>query len=255
MDIDKIYEELAAQKQIKNGKIVKITDGFFGEDDLVNIGAGLIPAVFFKIDKDGLIDVLNELIPSIEQIDGESDFFKMINTLVKVQNGISNYYGKRNNQARIPKYYEISKGSYDDDAVVCTLSQLKGLGIAECAEKASLANNVLLILNKIGLFDYKVKYIESIVSISDIEEGHAYLEFDRVTTKGDNMHIIYDVTNPEKVKEVKSGELFYYPALYCLNDNEYEDFLMGEPIDNSHFILAADYEPISKRSYSGYHVD
>ena len=53
-------------------------------------------------------------------------------------------------------------------------------------------------LNDIGMFDYKVNYLNAITSLNNgTPEGHAFLEFDRINTKGEVIHIIYDVTNPE----------------------------------------------------------
>lgn len=81
-------------------------------------------------------------------------------------------------------------------------------------------------------------------------EGHAFLEFSRVNTKGETIHIVYDVTNPEIV--LSNGQEYFYPAIYSLTDEEYQSFLNGIPFDNSKFMMSNYLQTKETRKYQGF---
>ena len=102
-----------------------------------------------------------------------------------------------------------------------------------------------------GLFDYKVNYLNALMTLDNGKsEGHAFLEFDRINSRGQAMHIIYDVTNPEIV--LSNGEEYYYPAIYSLSDEEYKSFMNGESFDNNKFMMINYFSPKENRTYSGF---
>lgn len=85
------------------------------------------------------------------------------------------------------------------------------------------------------------------------KNGHAYLEFSRINSAGNRVHIIYDVTNPEVI--LYAGEKYSYPAVYSLSEEIFESFIQGGSFDNSNFIINQIYPVIEKRVYSGFHIE
>ena len=212
MNINETYDNLSARGVNNAGDSVKIRTGMFTESDLINVFSGG-NELYFSIDKDGLIDFMNTIVPKISQLSPKDGFNHMVDIFNLLQSEINRYYGTTEQENRLTFYMNNGIKTDDDDVRICSMSQIKGKGIAKCAEKASLANNVLLMLNSMGLFDYQVNYLNALTTLNnDTPEGHAFLEFSRVNTKGETIHIVYDVTNPEIV--LSKGQEYFYPAIY-----------------------------------------
>ena len=250
MSINEIYDNLSAQGVNNVGDSVKISTGMFTSTDLINVFSGG-SELYLSIDKEGLIEFINTIVPKISQLPQIDSFNHMIDIFNLLQSEINQYYGTTEQENRLTFYISNGIKTNDEDVRICSMSQIKGKGLAKCAEKASLANNVLLMLNSMGLFDYQVNYLNALTTLNNgMPEGHAFLEFDRVNTKGDTIHIIYDVTNPEIV--LSNGQEYFYPAIYSLTDEEYKSFLSGKPFDNSKFMMANYLQTKETRKYQGF---
>ena len=250
MNINEIYDNLSARGVNNTGDSVKVRTGMFTESELINVFSGG-SELYLTIDKDGLIEFMNTIVSKISQLPPKDGFNHMIDIFNLLQSEINQYYGTTEQENRLTFYMNNGIKTDDEDVRICSMSQIKGKGIAKCAEKAALANNVLLMLNNMGLFDYQVNYLNAITSLNNgTPEGHAFLEFDRVNTKGETIHIIYDVTNPEIV--LSNGGEYKYPAIYSLSNDEYELFLNGGSFDNSKFMMANYYQTKEPRKYQGY---
>lgn len=250
MNINKIYDNLSAIGVNNTGDSVKIRTGMFTESDLINVFIGG-RELYFIIDKAGLIDFMNTMMSKISQLPLKDGFNHMIDIFNLLQSEISQYYGTTEQENRLTFYMYNGTKTDDEDVRICSMSQIKGKGIAKCAEKASLANNVLLMLNNMGLFDYQVNYLNALTTLNNERpEGHAFLEFSRVNTKGETIHIVYDVTNPEIV--LSNGQEYFYPAIYSLTDEEYQSFLNGIPFDNSKFMMSNYLQTKETRKYQGF---
>jgi len=194
---------------------------------------------------------MNTIVPKISQLPPKDGFNHMIDIFNLLQSEINQYYGTTEQENRLTFYMNNGTKTEDEDVRICSMSQIKGKGIAKCAEKASLANNVLLMLNSMGLFDYQVNYLNALTTLNNgTPEGHAFLEFSRVNTKGETIHIVYDVTNPEIV--LSNGQEYFYPAIYSLTDEEYQSFLSGISFDNSKFMMANYLQTKETRKYQGF---
>ena len=250
MNIEKIYDNLSARSVINSGNSVKIKTGMFTESDLINVFSG-VNELYLRIDKDGLTEFMNTLLPKIFQLPPKDEFNHMMDIFNLLQSEINQYYGTTEQENRLTFYINNGIKTNDEDVRICSMSQIKGKGIAKCAEKASLANNVLLILNSMGLFDYQVNYLNALTTMSNgLPEGHAFLEFSRINAKGKITHIVYDVTNPEIV--LLNGKEYFYPAIYSLTDEEYQSFLNGIPFDNSKFMMSNYLQTKEIRKYRGF---
>ena len=250
--MDEFYNTLANNGVKNYGSSVKVRNGLFTENDLISLFSGGVD-LLFQIDKEGLYEITNAVLQKQSSISKDNDFSYMIGLFQTIQAELNNYFGNGNEANRESFYVLNGKKTEDEDVRICSLSQIKGAGIAKCAEKGAVANNVLLILNQMGLFNYEVHYLNSLVSMDGkFPEGHAYLEFVRINGKGEKVHIIYDVTNPEII--ISNGNNYNYPAVYQLKEEEFIDFMNGKPFDNTHFILSSQYELKEKREYMGYSI-
>lgn len=250
MSINETYDNLSARGVNNAEDSVKIRTGMFAESDLINVFSGG-SELYLSIDKDGVIDFMNTIVPKISQLPPKDGFNHMIDIFNLLQSEINQYYGTTEQENRLTFYMNNGTKTEDEDVRICSMSQIKGKGIAKCAEKASLANNVLLMLNSMGLFDYQVNYLNALTTLNNgTPEGHAFLEFSRVNTKGETIHIVYDVTNPEIV--LSNGQEYFYPAIYSLTDEEYQSFLSGISFDNSKFMMANYLQTKETRKYQGF---
>lgn len=250
MSINETYDNLSARGVNNAEDSVKIRTGMFAESDLINVFSGG-SELYLSIDKDGLIDFMNTIVPKISQLSPKDGFNHMIDIFNLLQSEINQYYGTTEQENRLTFYMNNGTKTEDEDVRICSMSQIKGKGIAKCAEKASLANNVLLMLNSMGLFDYQVNYLNALTTLNNgTPEGHAFLEFSRVNAKGETIHIVYDVTNPEIV--LSNGQEYFYPAIYSLTDEEYQSFLSGISFDNSKFMMANYLQTKETRKYQGF---
>ena len=250
MDLNQIYENLSSQEKLNMGNSVKVRTGLFSENDLVNVFNG-DTELYFKIDKQGLLEITNSLLSKISHLPPKDRFSHMIDIFNLLQKEINDYFGEYGEEDRLNFFVKNGEKTNDECVRICSLSQIKGRGIAQCAEKASLANNILLILNSMGLFDYKINYLNALTSINNsYPEGHAFLHFDKKNKNGQTTHLIYDITNPEIVI-ANNGE-YYYPALYQLNEEEFSTFMNGGSFDNSKFIMINYYQPKENRIYRGF---
>lgn len=256
-NLEEVYDKLK-KTDIKSLKgSVTVSKGFFKEEDLIKIMNGGID-LYFNIDRESIISITKNVLEKfdINNYDNNKDFNYMIELLTKIQSEVNEFFGsaKENrlayycNNGRIP--------SDDEDTRICSLSQIKGKGIAMCAEKASTVNNILLMLHEMDIFPYDTSYLNMIAQIGDeLPGGHAILEFQRTNKNGEITHLLYDITNPETVEYL--GQKYTYPAIYTLRDEEYKDFIeFGKSFDNkSKFIMSQWYKPTKDRVYSGFHRD
>lgn len=250
MDLNKIYDKLSSFDVVNTGNSVTVRTGFFNEKDLIKVFSGYFE-LYFKIDKAGLLEILNSILPKISQLPSKDSFSHMIDIFMLLQSEINSYFGDRELENRESYYMKNGENTENEYVRICSLSQIKGKGIAKCVEKASVANNILLILNILGIFNYRVNYLNALTSLNGSTlEGHAFLEFDRLTKNGTVIHVIYDVTNPEIV--LLNDEEYYHPAIYSLNDEEFKEFMNGGSFDNSNFIMSYYYKTKGNRIYRGF---
>lgn len=252
MNIEKTYDELCQIEQLELKGLISQKKGIFKPNDLINVFSH---SYFFSIDKKGMIELLQNVINKINYNNEDiSSFNYVIKVLNILQNELNSYFGARNSEINRLVYYLKSGKSTDvEDEKVCSLSQLKGVGVAECAEKVSVANNVLLMLDKLGLFKEEIMYLNGLLNMDGITEGHAFLCLSHMNSKSDRIYLIYDVINPEIVEY--NSENFYYPALYNLTEEEYKDFINGKSFNNNKFILSNTYTIKSERTYSGFYSE
>ena len=87
MNINEIYEKLLTEGMSNSGDLVKVETGLFSEEELIKVFSGYIE-LFFRIDKTGLFEIINEIISEISKLPKNDDFNHMIdifNILQKIR--------------------------------------------------------------------------------------------------------------------------------------------------------------------------
>ncbi|MFA6422869.1 MAG: hypothetical protein WCW17_00275 [Patescibacteria group bacterium] len=106
----------------------------------------------------------------------------------------------------------------------CSIKEMKGKGIAVCAEKAAAAQNLLTFL---GL-DSELAMADCKLDPNQEEGPHAY----NIVT-GPNGHFIFDPTNPI-VNDSAEGQPNYLPATYKISDEQYESLQNHQAVEVAH---------------------
>ena len=105
------------------------------------------------------------------------------------------------------------------------IGDLRGLGIAQCSERAAVAQNLL------SLFGFESYYCTGAVKHNGKEEGHAFL-----VVKTANAYAIVDYSMPVTVTR-ENGNVYYLPYITEIKAEEFEEFLNGNVVKEF-----ADYE-------------
>jgi hypothetical protein len=119
---------------------------------------------------------------------------------------------------------EIRKEIYAQGAstnpIGISVSEFRGKGVAQCAERASMSHNLYLLLG----YD-----AELIVSNTCQMEGNEDLHlFNKLNSNGKT--ILYDPSNPYEVLS-EEGKATYYPAIFVLIPEQAGGFDKGEQVE------------------------
>ncbi len=134
-----------------------------------------------------------------------------------------NYYGTQKTEDRNQRFNLDHNSS---DSININLSELKGKNLAVCAEKATVAQNLLTF---IGIESTLIFSSNCILSEGKPATGHAYVVF-----KTENGFFIYDPTNPIIATGDEERVSSVYPAIYAINEQEYELLMSGGEVVVSH---------------------
>lgn len=127
------------------------------------------------------------------------------------------------------KIYDMNIVCNEEGMVIGTkLSSMKGQNIAVCSEKSIAAYIILQTLCKKGEFKRKPMLVTSFLKTSDRNNSvpHAFIIIKKEDDEYPTKYIIFDVENPTLV-ETADGQKGYYVGLYCLTDEQYNDFING----------------------------
>ena len=156
-----------------------------------------------------------------------------------------NHYGTKNTEGMNQELYLDHTAADSDDI---NLSELKGKNLAVCAEKATVAQNLLTFM---GIESTLIFSSNCRLTEGEPTTGHAYPIFR--TEKG---IFIYDPTNPIIALDTEEKVSSVYPAIYPINEEEYERLMSGGEVEVSHSDLktvdgALVKDEPQKRIYAG----
>jgi hypothetical protein len=146
----------------------------------------------------------------------------------------SNFVSTEHTETQNQEFY-CDHSTCDSDNV--HLSELRGKGIAVCAEKAAAAQNVLVFLG----YDMKIAVGRCELGV-DSDEMHMYN-----LVKTEKGTALYDPTNPSVVFTPEGNVNSVLPAMYKLTDQQLADWEEGGPIEVEHLDYElADGIPVAK---------
>ena len=146
---------------------------------------------------------------------------------------INTYFGLKGNQNREEIFNGIAWNTTTTDEEYFEalknnkIGDLKGKNVAECTERAALANQIL------SLFGTETYYAMGCFSMKDKEEGHCF----NILRKK-NGYAIVDYSVPVCIYDSKDKLKGFYPFVGDLTTLEFEDFIRNQTIksfDNYYF--------------------
>ncbi len=142
---------------------------------------------------------------------------------------IGNYFGNHwssNNTENNNRAFYMKRSTAESDDI--HLNELKGKGIAVCAEKGAVAQNLLSFLG------YESELVASTKCRLESPEkgdegGHVY-----TVIKGDTNYFIFDPTNPTLIKREDGNVHTVMPSFYPINQESYQQLMSGGWVEVTH---------------------
>lgn len=187
----------------------------------------------FCLDDD---DVYKELLNSIRVLKKQPGYQNMDTrtiSLPALQWTIEKYFGNQlsDDDVNNRNKFFYSDHSSVDSQMVSVKKDLKGKGMAMCAEKAALAQNLLTFLG----IDSELVISNNCNLAGGDSDGHAYNLLS--TDKG---RFIYDPTNPRVVTDNQDRLLGTQAALYPINEDVYQRLKKGGTVEVEHADMIKD---------------
>lgn len=136
----------------------------------------------------------------------------------------------------------VQRGSFVDDepdAQPASIADFKG--IAVCAERTAVANNLL------QLFGFEPVYAMGELKIGDERSAlHAFL----VLRNGEGKEVIYDPTNPTKVFGQDGGLKAMHPAIYPIEDEFLNETGSEAQVQHKKITRTSEGEEVTTESYT-----
>lgn len=115
-----------------------------------------------------------------------------------------------------------------------SIGNLKGTGVAECTERAAMAQQIL------SLFDIETYYCIGCVKKGELEEAHAFN-----IAKTQDGYALIDYSMPVSRFNDEGKTTMYFPFIGEITDLEFEEFIKGEKL-----IDFKDYEFVNNKKTS-----
>lgn len=169
-----------------------------------------------------LIDVIKQM-----KVAGWQERGMKATLIPAIQHAIGTYFGNHyatvDTETQNRAFYLNHVGF---DSVDVSLSEIKGKGIAVCAEKAALAQNMLVFA---GMQTELVLSYCQVVPDGE-KELHAY----NIISSDGAKHAIYDPANPTLLNDENGKVLSLQPSIHPLSDEQYQSLLRGESVTVKH---------------------
>lgn len=140
-------------------------------------------------------------------------------------NYFGNHWATTNTEGNNRDFY-LNRSGADSENI--HLNEFKGKAIAVCAEKASVAQNLLSFLGYeselVASSDCRLESEEQ-----DDKSGHMY----NVITSGEN-HLIFDPANPTLIKNTDGSVYSASPAFYLIDQPKYDGLMRGGKVQITH---------------------
>jgi len=196
-----------------------IYSGFLGPE--MKIRHSMIVSPFVVDDPDIYLLFFNVIRKFKEREDWKGKSLREIMPFA-IQAALSEYFGNAiggvSTESRNREFY--LDASLESDQI--SINELKGKKIAVCAEKAAVAQNLL------AFVELESKLIAS--SHCRIPEEDKYTAHMYILIHGVDGDMIYDPTNPVLIISKEGKLISYYPALYPITQEQYQELINGGSI-------------------------
>lgn len=222
--VQKRLEELTSNSRPRNLSVAEFYQGFIHPESKTRRSFIVDP---FRIDDP---DIYSEFVQNISELKNmpgwdQRTTRELIPTAVlyTITKYFGNPVGTSDTESRNRQFYMDSTTS---ESQGISIKELKGRGIAVCAEKAAVCQNLL---SFVGL-DSTLIFSDKCQLEGEKENLHAYNIIH--TERG---YFIFDPTNPEQHTKQDVKELVnYLPVFYPITTEQYRDLQNGDSVEVSH---------------------
>lgn len=174
----------------------------------------------FELDKDGMSEII-KMLENKWTAKTESERKNLLSVLTDIYSITEEYLGGHGISAtRQNAYFQATDNRLN-------LSEIKGKNIGLCAERAAIGHQLLSILERAGLTNFK-SFLTNSHMTTDTREPHSFIVLKH--KKDSSKQYIFDIENPLEYKTSESSEPKLGIALYPMTEEEYEAFKEGKSI-------------------------
>lgn len=174
----------------------------------------------FELDKDGMSEII-KMLENKWTAKTESERKNLLSVLTDIYSITEEYLGGHGISAtRQNAYFQATDNRLN-------LSEIKGKNIGLCAERAAIGHQLLSILERAGLTNFK-SFLTNSHMTTDTREPHSFIVLKH--KKDLSKQYIFDIENPLEYKTSESSEPKLGIALYPMTEEEYEAFKEGKSI-------------------------
>ena len=174
----------------------------------------------FELDKDGMSGII-KMLENKWTAKTESERKNLLSVLTDIYSITEEYLGGHGISAtRQNAYFQATDNRLN-------LSEIKGKNIGLCAERAAIGHQLLSILERAGLTNFK-SFLTNSHMTTDTREPHSFIVLKH--KKDSSKQYIFDIENPLEYKTSESSEPKLGIALYPMTEEEYEAFKEGKSI-------------------------
>ena len=174
----------------------------------------------FELDKDGMSEII-KMLENKWTAKTESERKNLLSVLTDIYSITEEYLGGHGISAtRQNAYFQATDNRLN-------LSEIKGKNIGLCAERAAIGHQLLSILERAGLTNFK-SFLTNSQMTTDTREPHSFIVLKH--KKDSSKQYIFDIENPLEYKTSESSEPKLGIALYPMTEEEYEAFKEGKSI-------------------------
>lgn len=174
----------------------------------------------FELDKDGMSEII-KMLENKWTAKTESERKNLLSVLTDIYSITEEYLGGHGISAtRQNAYFQATDNRLN-------LSEIKGKNIGLCAERAAIGHQLLSILERAGLTNFK-SFLTNSHMTTDTREPHSFIVLKH--KKDSSKQYIFDIENPLEYKTSESSEPKLGIALYPMTEEEYKAFKEGKSI-------------------------
>lgn len=195
----------------------------------------------FELDKDGMSEII-KMLENKWTAKTESERKNLLSVLTDIYSITEEYLGGHGiSETRQNAYFQATDNRLN-------LSEIKGKNIGLCAERAAIGHQLLSILERAGLTNFK-SFLTNSHMTTDTREPHSFIVLKH--KKDSSKQYIFDIENPLEYKTSESSEPKLGIALYPMTEEEYKAFKEGKSIVPQSIYEQFEMQVVSAKRFYG----